>query len=42
VQEALAQRETLIECKHANAQIEQVMNQLKLTAESLNLFPKHD
>lgn len=40
VQEALAQRETLIECKQANAEIEMALNQLKLAAQELCLFPK--
>jgi len=41
VQQALAQRETLIECKQANAEIEMALSQLKLAAEELSLFPKH-
>jgi response regulator RpfG family c-di-GMP phosphodiesterase len=42
VEEALAQRETLIDCKHANAQIEQVMILLRLAAENLNLSSEQD
>ncbi len=42
VKEALAQRETFLECMHANAEIEQVMNQLKLATQNLNLFPKRE
>jgi len=40
-QEALAQRETLIECKQANAQIEMALNKLKLAAKELSLFTPH-
>jgi DNA-binding NtrC family response regulator len=42
VREALAQRETLLECKQANAEIEMALSQLKLAAEELSLFPKHE
>jgi response regulator RpfG family c-di-GMP phosphodiesterase len=36
--DAIAQRETVIEGREANAQIGQVMDQLRRAAESLNLF----
>jgi putative two-component system response regulator len=38
VQDALAQRETLIECKQASAEIERALNQLKLATKELSLF----
>jgi response regulator RpfG family c-di-GMP phosphodiesterase len=42
VEETLAQRETLIECKQANAQIELALSQLRLAAEELSLVSKHE
>ena len=42
VQETLAQRETLIECNQANAQIELALSELRLAMEELNLVSKHD
>lgn len=42
VQETLAQRETLIECKQANAQIELALSQLRLAAEELSQGSKHE
>jgi DNA-binding NtrC family response regulator len=38
VHDALAQRETFIECKQANAEIERALNQLKLATRELSLF----
>jgi response regulator RpfG family c-di-GMP phosphodiesterase len=40
VEETLAQRETLIECKQANSQIELALSQLKLAAEELSQVSK--
>ena len=42
VEEALAQRETLLQCKQANAEIEIALSQLKLAAEELSLFPRRE
>jgi DNA-binding NtrC family response regulator len=42
VEAALAQRETLIECRQANAQIQMALSQLKLVAQELRLFSTPD
>jgi len=41
VQEGLAQRARIIECRRANAEIELALSQLKLAAADLHLFPTH-
>ncbi len=41
VDDALARRETLVECKLANAEIALALNKLKSASEELNLFSHH-